>query len=505
MSLAPPHAVRSAAAALAAVLLLAAACGDDAGPSPTPTPEPAATVGAEPTPAVELSWQECRGVYECATLEVPLVHDDPSAGTIDLALMRYPAADPERRVGSLLINPGGPGSSGVEFLQTARGYLPRELFSRFDVVGFDPRGVGDSTAIDCVDDLGRYFDLDPAPTDEAGIEEMIALTEEFVEACERNNPRLLPHVGTEAAARDMELIRLALDEDRISYLGFSYGTLLGAMYADLYPEHVRAFALDGGIDPALDVMDLLREQTLGFEMALNAFLGDCAANPGCAFHSGGDPRGAYVDLKEEIRREPVPVPGSQRTVGPGEAFVAVLAGMYESEFGWPLLAQGLALADQGDGTVLLRLYDLYLDHDGRGNYGNSLEASAAINCVDAPVPRDVDTYRRLGDELAAEAPLLGRAGGWFGLTCALWPVEATGEPRPLVAEGSAPILVVGTTGDPATPYEWSVALAEQLDAGVLLTYEGDGHTAFGRGNFCVDDAIVAYLVDLEVPMDGARC
>lgn len=429
--------------------------------------------------------------------------------TIEIALVRLPASGPGARIGSLLVNPGGPGASGVEFVRdNATAIFSADLLARFDIVGFDPRGVGDSTPIQCVDDatLDRLNANDPTPDDAVERQALIDGAREFAEACGRRSGDQLPFMSTEHAARDMERIRMALGEEQISYLGFSYGTFLGATYANLFPDRVRAFVLDGAVDPIQGFEQSLETQGKGFADALERFLDNCERAAACFFNGGRDVRAAFDTLMERIDAEPLPALAvdDPRPVGPGEAFTGVLAALYDRG-SWSILAQGLELARRGDGSLLLLLADSYNRRDPNGHFENISAANNAVNCADYVVPTDVAAYDEMVPRLEAIAPRFGEAIAYSGLTCAFWPVHPAADPVPTVARGAVPIVVVGTTGDPATPYAWAEKLASTLESGVLLTYEGEGHTAYGGKSACIDGAIDRYLIDLEPPAPGTRC
>ncbi len=487
------------------------ACNGDDDPDPTPVPPtqeatataPAATPTFEPAP---LEWAGCGGDFECATLAVPLDHDDPAGETIDLALARRPADDQEQRIGVLLVNPGGPGASGVDLARAVPAFWPDALTDRFDIIGFDPRGVGESTPIDCGDgaDFDAFFALDPAPDTPQERDALIDGARDYAGRCEELSANLLPHVGTADAARDMDLIRRALGEEKISYVGYSYGTLLGATYADLFPVRVRAFVLDGALDVTLDGEELSLQQAAGFERALTAFLTECASRPGCAF-GDGDPFTAFDDLLARVETAPLETSGERRA-GPAETIIGALSALYDQSLGWPLLERALGRAeDENDGAALLLLFDALAGRNADGTYSNLQEANTAVNCIDGGERAEIADYDALVPRLVQAAPSIGATWAYLGLTCAFWPVEGADDIGPLDAPGSAPILVIGTTGDPATPYAWSEAMAAALDSGVLLTLEGEGHTAFGSKSDCIDDAVVAYLVELMVPAAGVVC
>jgi len=494
---------RTAALAFAALALTLAACVGDGG-EPTPTAEPSATQAASPTPrAPSLDWHDCDDGFECATLDAPLDYANPAAATIGISLIRLPARDPERRIGALVTNPGGPGASGVDYARYLPGILPEELLDRFDIVSFDTRGSGASAPADCGDNFDWLYDNDPTPDTPGERQALIDDARRYVDACQRLSGDLLRHVDSVSTARDMDLIRAALGDERLTYLGYSYGTYLGALYAELFPGNVRALALDGAVDPSIPYPEVLITQSLGFERALEAFFADCAARDSCAFRSGGDPAGAYDALVAGIDASPIDA-GRGRALGPGEATLGVISLLYDREHGWPALARALDAARDGDGSQLMRYFDLFVERDADGGYSPFFEANTAIGCLDAPAPRDVQAYDAFYQQLRRDAPRLGAASSYLGLNCAFWPIDAVREPAPIRAPGSAPVLVIGTTGDPATPYAWSQSLASQLGSGVLLTYEGEGHTAFGGKSACIDDAVVAYLIELRA-QEGMRC
>lgn len=470
-----------------------------AAPSPA-APSPAATATAPP------SWSPCAQGFSCATLSVPLDEDQPAAGEVDLALTRLPAADPASRIGSLVVNPGGPGVSAVDHLQAAWQTVPETVRARFDLVAFDPRGVGHSAPVRCgtTAELDRWFALDPSPDDARELDALERGSEALTAGCARRSGKLLPHVSTADAAADLDRVREAVGDERLTYLGWSYGTSLGVAYLDRFPTRVRAMVLDAALDPTLTWDRLLEGQARGFDAALSAFLADCDAAP-CAFREqvDGELPVAFDRLAARVERDPLPA-GGGRAVGPGELTLAVGAALYSREHGWPALGQALADAERGDGSLLLALHDSYLQR-GPDGYSNLSEANLAVNCLDRPWPRDTAAYLALAERVARDAPRFGAAIALSGLPCGDWPVPPTGAPRSVDGQGAPPVVVVGTTGDPATPYEWSVALAEQLDRAVLLTVRGDGHTAYSAdAGACLRERVDAYLVSGRVP-DAVTC
>lgn len=465
-------------------------CSDDV----TPTP-----------PASAIAWTDCGGGFECADFEVPYDHDAPDDRVFTLPLLRRLAKNPDARIGSLLFNPGGPGGSGVGFLKSAWVAMPQLIAERFDLIGFDPRGQASSTpGIDCIVDLSAFIALDPTPSDAAQLKAIEDETSALVAGCQQRSGEVLPYVGTNQIVRDMDMLREALGDEKLSYLGFSYGTFLGTMYADKFPNRVRALVLDAALDPALDGLTFIEQQARGFEGELEAFFDDCGANPTCAFYSAGDPRAAYDALLASIEMTPMPAKGTNRFLGPGEMAYAIAAPLYRPSQ-WKKLAEALALASTGDAKALLDISDGYVDRNADGTYGDSLEVYYGVLSVDAPFPKDITAYDVLTKKLEMEAPRLAAYFPFTAYPSGQWPVPSWRMPGPIAADGAAPILVVGSTNDPATPYPWGVSLAKQLSSGVLLTREGHGHVSFLRGNTCIDNAVIDYLVNLKVPADGTVC
>jgi pimeloyl-ACP methyl ester carboxylesterase len=498
--------------ALLLVAVLAAACGADAPgrrvgvASGASRSSPAPGESAAPSgPPPRITWTNCGRGFQCGTMRAPKDYADPSAGVLEISLIRRPAGDPERRVGSLLVNPGGPGGSGVDLVREDTRIFPRAILQRFDLIGFDPRGVNTSTQVRCIDNLDPRAQLDPSPDDADELRALVDDAKAYAEACAERNEDLLPYLSTEAVVDDMERIRQALGDDKLNYLGFSYGTLIGAMYAEHYPENIRALVLDAAVDPALDLAGLRSGQAEAFEAALDGFLEDCADRSDCLFNHGSGTARAFDDLMAEIEEDPLPAPrtNDDRLVGPGLAWSAVLGSMYLQN-GREALEGALALAEQGDGSFLLLLSDPYRGRQADGTYSNVIDAYTSNICLDYEAPGDIADFEAFSDELRPIAPRFSGFIAYNDLACAFWPTPATREPAAVTATGAPPIVVVGSTGDPATPYEWSVDLAGSLESGVLVTREGEGHTAIGASN-CVRRAIVDYLVELEVPQDALTC
>jgi pimeloyl-ACP methyl ester carboxylesterase len=457
-------------------------------------------------PAPKLDWHGCTG-GECATLAAPLDYAHPELGRVQLALLRVKARKPGTRVGSLLVNPGGPGASGISLVRSLPPTLPQELRDRFDIVGWDPRGTGASTGVDCGDRLDYLFAPDASPETVAAQQALEAASKQFADACAARSSALLPFISSAATAQDMDLIRAGLGEPKLTYLGYSYGTYLGTLYAHAFPGRVRALVLDGAVDPALSARDVTIQQAQGFERALDAFLADCANDRGCAFFSGGNPRRAFDALAAGVDAAPIPgrLDGRARSLGPTQFEIGVSTALYGGRGAWPDLAFALAHAARGDGSDLLRLFDTYVNRMPDGRYTNEYAAFLAISCLDGPALGDLATIRQVEVDARAAAPHFGAGNVGLGVACAFWPVPPVGGPGPIAAPGSPPIVVVGTTGDPATPVAWARGLATELGSGRLLLHRGEGHTAFPAGDHCLDPAIVRYLVDAVAPLDGTSC
>jgi pimeloyl-ACP methyl ester carboxylesterase len=461
--------------------------------------DPATTAPSTGTEQPLAEWEPCGSGFDCATIAVPLDHDQPDGPTIDLALQRLPAGDADRRIGSVLVNPGGPGASGLSMASSL--VLLGSVMDRFDIVGFDPRGVGHSTALTCNTHVQAIYDADPTMDDQADIDHFRTVSEQFVDECASEHADLLPHLGTVAVAHDLDRIRAAVGDEQLTYLGYSYGTSIGQQYARLYPTRVRAMVLDGVVDPSESGLVAAEGQAEGFTNALDAYAADCDADR-CL----GDPALTVVDrVTAASEAAPIPAAGADRPATPGVVSLAVAYALY-AELLWPQLTRALRDADAGNATGLVRLADSYLSREPDGSYGNSAEVYFAVSCLDADWPRSFDEVPAAGAAAGDRYPRFGEALVNDYARCALWPVPPQPlEPVPTDLEGLAPIVVVSTTGDPATPYESGVRIAEQIPDARLVTNVGDTHTVVGQGRSCIDDLVTDYFVDLVVPEDGVRC
>jgi pimeloyl-ACP methyl ester carboxylesterase len=461
---------------------------------------------ARPARTGSLVWHAC-GSIACTTLSVPLDWSHPRGDRIQLALARRPADGD--RIGVLLANPGGPGGSGINLVRDADDTFGSSVRDRFDIVSWDPRGVGQSTPVECTSNLDFFYEVNRNATTAAAERANVAASKRLADDCRHASGRLLPYLSTRATVRDMDAIRGAMGVPTVDYLGFSYGTYLGALYADRYPQRVRAMVLDGAVDPAAPYDDAILTQALGFEHALDAFFEWCTSNDECAFAPDGNPRTAFADLMTTLTSEtdPATVDGEVRSLGIGEANIGVATALYagDRQQGWVALGKALNDAARGDGSALLALSDAYTGRDTGGRYSNLTAAFYAIGCLDGPAPRTAAAVEGLAQRAAREAPNFGASTVWLGLPCTYWPVPPDGRIGPIHARGAPPILVVGNTNDPATPYAQAQSLARELDSGRLLTFVGQGHTAYGHGDACIDQAVDEYLVDRKLPPEGMRC
>jgi pimeloyl-ACP methyl ester carboxylesterase len=499
-------------AAAALVVAGLAACTSD-GPEPTPIPSSSSTPAAPPSELSgyydqTLDWSGCGGSFDCAKLTVPRDWTHPRAGDIEVAVIRLPASDPNKRIGSLVVNPGGPGVSGVAYARAAQGQFTAPLLEAYDIVGFDPRGTGDTDPVHCLPDSGldAYFAADPTPDDTAEVHDFVGSIGEFTQGCEQRSGGILPYVSTADTARDMDVLRAALGDEKLAYLGASYGTYLGTVYAGLFPDRVGRLVLDGALDPALDGIETGKQQLQGFQRAFDSFLLDCAKHSDCPLPA--DPAAAgqrIASFFADLDAQPISTGDAARPLTEGLATLGIGEALYAPEYFWAPLRAGLAQAFNGDGSVLLQLSDLYTERNSDGSYGNLLEANIAINCLDQGGLKSVNDAEKLVPEYEKLSPVFGAGFAWGTLSCRDWPYPAQASVGAISAAGAAPILVIGTTRDPATPYAWAKSLAAELDSGVLLTYDGDGHTAYNRGSACVNHTVEDYLVAGQVPEDGKTC
>ncbi|MFD5271549.1 alpha/beta hydrolase [Streptomyces sp. NPDC058335] len=466
-----------------------------------PAPSPSQGGGDPPEPLPDgTRWQ-------CATMRAPLDWDKPDGDTIGIALIRArSSADAKQRIGSLLFNFGGPGASGVTTLPAAAADYEK-LRGRYDLVSFDPRGVGNSSGVTCLDAeaMEEMSEQDDTPDDGADeVEAFLKLRQGYAAACERNSGRVLPHVTTADTARDMDLMRRLLGDDKLHYFGISYGTELGGVYAHLFPRNVGRAVLDGVVDPTVNRMEGALAQAKGFQLAFDHFAAWCVQQ-GCSLgDSPNDVEVRVIELEAELDDQPLPVDGDR--VLTGSLLVDGVSMALYSETAWPALEVGLEAAGDRDGTTMLKLADLLSGQRGKA-YGGLQDANTAITCADRS---DRYTLAQVADRVAefeAASPLFGASTLWGTLQCTGWPVPGKAAYPEVSAPGAPPILLVGNTGDPATPYEGAARMAQALGhgVGVELTYQGEGHGAYDSKNTCVQNAVDTYLLDGKLPAPATVC
>ncbi|MFF8608586.1 alpha/beta hydrolase [Streptomyces sp. NPDC015346] len=519
----PISAAQRAVLLAATTVLLAAGCSDDgdkdtAGDTPTdmagltaqrlewaPCPPPSAAEGGGPPPSPLPGGTP----WECAFMDAPLDYDDPGGEKVELALIRARARDQANRIGSLVFNFGGPGGSGLTALPS---FAPdyEKLRSRYDLVSFDPRGVGRSEDVECASDreLDAYYALDFTPDDTAEERTLSDAQKEYAAGCQEDSGAMLPHVGTENAARDLDLMREVLGDDKLHYFGISYGTELGGVYAHMFPKKVGRALFDAVVDPRSGTVDGALGQAKGFQLALDNFAKDCVARGDACALPGSTPdeiESFITGLLAELDKKPITGIGD-RKLTQTHAVNGIAQALYSKEY-WQYLEQGLDAADGGDGALLLTLSDSMNGRNQNGTYSNIQAANAAINCVDFKERYTLGQAKERLPEFRKVSPVFGDFMGWSLASCSQWPVPGTWDHPDVSAPGSAPILVLGTTGDPATPYEGARAMAQALGkgVGVELTYDGEGHGAYNSGNACVQNLVNAYFLGGKVPPSGTVC
>ena len=459
---------------------------------------------AKPT---SLVWAGCGGGFGCSTVKVPMDYSNPAGDTVQVALIRKPATDTSLRIGAVVLSTGL--GSGVTYLRQNAASL-HALNSRFDLVGFDPRGVGLSSPVRCLTDSQRdsFNAMDAVLDDPSKKQAFLQAEQAFARACNQRSGRILPFVDTVSVARDLDVIRSGLGDAKLTYFGLGYGTFLGQMYAHLFPTHVRALALDGVVDPTLSNTDLWLQQAAGFEANLQTFLDYCRGFVGCQLARASeidpksfDPGARLSALMQRLEQNPLQV--GNRTLTRQLAMAAVELDLLDQRY-WASLDDALSHALRGDGQWLLTLADLANGRHGDGSYPSAGGEPFATLCLDRPAPSDVAAYDQLGPAFAQASSYFGLAFLYGSLACAYWPVKPKGSPQALTANGAPPILLIGGTQDPVTPYAWARAVNRQLAGSVLLTRQGYGFTSYDK-SLCVREATTAYLTDLTLPAAGTIC
>jgi pimeloyl-ACP methyl ester carboxylesterase len=482
--------------------------------APTPSPAP-------PPPPTPITWTDCNKqiqpliakqpgsnrnlTFQCGRTAVPISYAEPRGATLPLFLVKAVLAGQVDRIGSLVVNPGGPGASGSDAAISLALTLPLDVLQRFDVVGFDPRGVGLSTPVTCIPDALKQdvVGAEPQPVTTAQLQSRFALANRVADGCAKKYGTALGTFNTVDTARDMDRLRRSLGDPKLNYLGYSYGTQLGATYAQLYPKNVRAMVLDGAVDPDADPQTAGANQAQSMETGFDAFATNCTGLiAGCPI--GKEPRAFVVGLLAQAQKTPIPTtaPGDTRTAGAGVVMTAIKAGISDSGT-WPQLAQALAAAHSGDAKGVFALADSAAGRLADGTYSNRLDAMTAVSCADTTTTFTEAQITTTVADWNARYPLFGAGEAADLFTCSAWKAHRTPVPKP-VAAGSPPILVVGNTGDPVTPVAGSQNLAKDLSSGVLLVWQGQGHTSYPR-NSCVIANVNDYLINLKPPLDGLTC
>ena len=453
-----------------------------------------------------IEWKPCDSStnteVECGNIEVPFDYADPDQGSFVLFVKKHNAANPADRIGSMMVNPGGPGFGGSSLADDAEYYFSQDLIDHFDIIAWDPRGTGESTpAVDCVDTFDEYFGLDSPPETPDEKQALIDASQAFNDKCAENSGTILPYISTQASAQDINSLRLAIGEEKVSYFGFSYGSELGTTWATMFPETVRAIVVDGAVDPNASSIEEGMNQAKGFEGQLSTFLKQCSERTTCEFHNGGKAEEAFDQLVLDIDATPLEVSKNRTAVTQGVLFTAVAQAMY-SDYYWPQLSEALSAAQGGDGTDILQLYDDYYQRKDDGTYGNELEAFLAISCLDDPGASSVEDVDSHIEDFITAAPRLG--GNFaYGYSCALWPVKQAAKVT-ITGKGAGPIVVVGTTGDAATPLDSTRKMAQGLEKGILIVVDANQHTGYGANN-CVVKAVDDYLIELTIPTNETTC
>jgi len=463
-----------------------------------------------------LNWSTCYDEFDCAELLVPIDYADLTVGSFEIALLRYKAQDPKNRIGSLVINPGGPGSSGVDYAYNAEYYFDPDVLDRYDIVGFDPRGVNRSAPIKCLNDeeTDAAYAADAKPDNDAELDQAMADAKDFIDKCQSAN-EFLNHYSTAESSRDMDILRAALGDAKLNYLGKSYGTYLGTLYAQFFPNKVGRMVLDGAVDPNISILEQNISQAKGFDDALAAFITDCAKEDECPLPKDKiEATTKITSIFTASAATPFPrkfkVKDDNRTATEAMIVLGTLSALYDDVDGWPKLRTAITEGLQGYGDSFLDLVDQYSDRSPDGTYlANELDSGVIIDCLDWPDTRTIEETKADAKQFSDAAPIFGPYLAYSNIACKyLTPLvkdKLTRKTNKITSIKTAPILVIGTTGDPATPYEWAVGLHKIFTTSTLITLDGDGHLGQGRGSACVDDAVDAYLLEDKSPKKNLKC
>jgi pimeloyl-ACP methyl ester carboxylesterase len=470
-------------------ILFASACSDSKEETSTTNPGISSR---------KITFTPC-GPNQCGKFSVPMDYSKPNGRKISLAVLKIPAAIPSQRVGALLVNPGGPGASGVDFVRDNAQYIfSQDVLNHFDIIGWDPRGVGQSTNVQCSSSLDKLFDVDYTPDDDTEIKALDDANKWIGQQCKKDDAQLLPHLDSIDSAKDMDSIRVGLGEKQINYLGFSYGTVLGQMYATMYPKNFRTMVIDGVVDIGMDPTKLAVEQTVGFESSLDSFFEYCKEN-GCQFAGSQDPKTAFEALTAQVDQTPIASHAHPDfMLGPAQLDIGSSYFLYSGQTGWKALDSALASTKAGNPDAMLTGFSQYVGRADDGTYDGSYASYLAIGCADGKIGSQKEMLN-LARDTKEKAPIYGVSGILLGLPCATWPNVDNAKSYKVDAKGSAPIVVIGSTGDPATPASWARSAAKELKTGIYIERRGEGHTAYGQGDSCIDDLVNNYFVDKDIP------
>jgi len=463
-----------------------------------------------------LAWATCYESFECTDLLVPVDYADLTVGTFKIAVLRYKAQDQAKRIGSLIVNPGGPGGSGVDYAYNAEYVFDPDVLDRYDIVGFDPRGVNRSAPIECLTDeeTDANYASDAKPDTQEELDKAIADSKDFINKCQDAN-EFLNHYSTAEAARDMDILRSALGDKKLNFFGKSYGTYLGTLYAQFFPDKVGRMVLDGALDPNISVLDQNISQAVGFDKALDAFLADCAKQDDCPLPKNKQEATAkIIALLTSSAITPLPrktkVENDERTATESLIVLGTASALYDDVDGWPKLRTAFLEGQQGYGDTFLDLADQYSGRSSDGTYmSNELDSGAIIDCLDWPDTRSVEKTKSDAKRFTDAAPVFGPYLAYTNISCKYLTLptkdKLTRSTNKITSIKTAPVIVIGTTRDPATPYEWSVGLHKIFKASKLISLDADGHTGQGRGSACVDDVVDIYLLQGKTPKKNLNC
>jgi len=450
-----------------------------------------------------IKWRTCYDSYKCADVLVPIDYTNIKLGTFKIAVLKYEASNKEDRIGSMFVNPGGPGASGFDYAYQAEYILSPQVLALYDIVGFDPRGVGRSAPIRCLtdDEMDANYASDAKPDNPAELEKLIKDAQDYVAKCEKNTKNLTAY-GTENAARDMEVIRAVLGDKKLNYLGKSYGTYLGTIYAQLFPDKVGRVVLDGAIDPDATPLQQSITQAVGFDNALDAFIKDCLQLDTCPLPKDAT-KGFFTDLFDSVAKKPLTT-STKRVATESLVVLGTASALYDNESGWPMLRVALKQAQGGRGFMFLSLADAYTGRQLNGTYpSNEGDSGFVIDCLDWNDARTNEQIAQDAQTFKAQAPVFGPYLSYSGISCKYF--TDIKQPIEIKQINTTPVIVIGTLRDPATPYSWAVALNKLITNSLLVTLDGDGHTGHGRGSACVDKAVDTYFITGKIPATDQKC